>query len=545
MNLNLGKFKKKSEDEHSATLVHPEGHQIKIAKRMLSKDNLHELSKLPVQKFEDGGEALPLVGLDKPAYDPDAASLQLLQNPSIGDSVKQAILDKKGSSLSVDQVNKALPQTAAHPDMPDAPVPEESSPPPGMAPVSATPGDQNALRAQKLIQPAAPSAPADNGIAQNFDQYTQGIKGDYGQQIAGQQNLAKAEGQIGQEQSDILKKGVQQQQEQMQDFHTHIKGLSDEYQNFIKDYKDFHIDPQHYLNSMGTGQKIATGIGLILGGLGGANTGTNPSVDYLNKQIDNDINAQKAEMDKKNNLLAANYRQFGNVNQAAQMTKAMQQGIVIDQLQQVAAKYQDPVVKARAQAAIGQIGLDRDKTLFQLGQQTYLMKAAQGASNNGQSNPDQKVAQQIGTLRILNPEMAKSLESRYVPTVGVGSIPVPDKVREELTGRQNLDNAVADLKQFAEQNHGTLLDRATVVQGKAKAKLVQDAYRRANAQGVFREAEKNFVEGIVDQDPTKFFASFRTLPKYKELSEDNMRQLNTLKSSYGLPARFIPTDVKR
>ena len=43
-----------------------------------------------------------------------------------------------------------------------------------------------------------------------------------------------------------------------------------------------------------------------------------------------------------------------------------------------------------------------------------------------------------------------------------------------------------------------MLDRATINQGHTLAKTVQDAYRRANGQGVFRESEAEFVNSIIE-----------------------------------------------
>jgi len=52
----------------------------------------------------------------------------------------------------------------------------------------------------------------------------------------------------------------------------------------------------------------------------------------LNRQIDRDIDAQKATLGRKESLLSANMRQFGNLHDATQMTKVMQTDIVSNQL---------------------------------------------------------------------------------------------------------------------------------------------------------------------------------------------------------------------
>lgn len=54
MKINFSKFKKIDEDEKSATLQHEGGHQLKIAKKGLSKEHQEELDKLPMHLAKGG-----------------------------------------------------------------------------------------------------------------------------------------------------------------------------------------------------------------------------------------------------------------------------------------------------------------------------------------------------------------------------------------------------------------------------------------------------------------------------------------------------------
>lgn len=60
------------------------------------------------------------------------------------------------------------------------------------------------------------------------------------------------------------------------------------------------IDPEHWWESKSTGGKVLAGIGMILGGLGGAlqKTGRNPALELMNRAIDNDIASQKSNIEK-------------------------------------------------------------------------------------------------------------------------------------------------------------------------------------------------------------------------------------------------------
>lgn len=223
-----------------------------------------------------------------------------------------------------------------------------------------------------------PKAPADPYGTQAYSQTLgQGIS-DVKQGI---QSGAEAEGALGKEQAGLLENQVVQQQQNLQDFQSHYNQLDSERNAFQQDIQNQHIDAQHYLSSMGTGQKISTAIGLILGGMGGGLTGQeNPALKFLQSQIDRDIESQKNELGKKENLLSANMRQFGNLKEATQMTQVMQSDIVKNQLAQAAAKSQDPIVRARAQQAIGQIDMQNAAVLSQIAMRKSLSESAQDPS---------------------------------------------------------------------------------------------------------------------------------------------------------------------
>jgi hypothetical protein len=125
--------------------------------------------------------------------------------------------------------------------------------------------------------------------------------------------------------------------------------LEQERQRLMRDLADGHIDPNHFMGSMDTSSKVTTAIGLILGGMGGGLTGQgNPVQAFLDKQIDRDIQAQQANLNKKESLLSANLKQFGNLRDATEMTRVMMMDGVKLGLQKAAAQAQDPIAKARA-----------------------------------------------------------------------------------------------------------------------------------------------------------------------------------------------------
>lgn len=383
MNLKLGKFKKVAEDEHSATLKHPEGHHFVIAKKLLSKPHQEELSNLPMEKMADGGnvQAPPSLGVTSPN------DFQSGFTPVNVGQASQDYTPEQDPSYSSDAVN---PQ-----QFPDAQAPAQPS-------NATTP---NAAPNVEKAPDQAPSVQDDPYGSQAYSNlYTQGVN----EQKAGIENVAKAEGAQAAAQAPILDKAADQMTNLVKGYQDHFQTLDGERQAFQNDIQNQHIDPNHYLASMGTGQHIATSIGLILGGMGaGLTGGPNQALEFLNKQIDRDVNAQTQELGKKENLLSANMRQFGNLRDATDMTKVMQSDIIKNQLAAAAARTQNPLAQARAQQAIGQLDaqtapimskLAIRRTLGQgLGQQT----AAQGPAIN--IDPASKI-RLMGMSDIINPE---------------------------------------------------------------------------------------------------------------------------------------------
>lgn len=267
--------------------------------------------------------------------------------------------------------------------------------------VGTPPAVEQAQRAAALAAPVQPSAQAQEPAPEEkkpAPQQTSGAPGDpfgteayykslskgIGEQKAGIQQGSRAEGSLGEAQADLLKKQVETQQQQAKTYGDRFDELNTERKAFQSDIENQHIDPQHYLNSMGTAQKVATGIGLILGGMGGGLMHQqNPALVFLQNQIDRDINSQMADLGKKQNLLSANLEQFGNLKDATDMTRVMQADIVSNQLKQSAAKAQSPLAAARAQQAIGVIDTSNAQALSQIAMRRTLLSGM----NSGKVDP--------------------------------------------------------------------------------------------------------------------------------------------------------------
>lgn len=209
-----------------------------------------------------------------------------------------------------------------------------------------------------------------------------------GQIERGLANEAKAEGALGRAKSDIYGNVIKDINESNQQYQNKIEGIQQKIDSTLSDYQAGHIDPNHFVGSMSTPQKVSTAIGLILGGIGsGLTHGENPALKYLNMNIENDIKAQEAELGKKHNLYSDYVAQLGNAKDARAATEATLKNMAALKIEQEAAKSMDPITKARALQASGKLRMEADKAVMPV----KIKEAAMQALKSGQMSVEQAV----------------------------------------------------------------------------------------------------------------------------------------------------------
>ena len=414
-----------------------------------------------------------------------------------------------------------------------------------------SPAEQASMQQQPATQVGAQMSP-DPGVQAAANQMQQQPKqqpnplGDvegmmhsgYQNQMAGIQQQSQAQQALGQQQAAALEQQVKAQTTAKATFDEAYKGLEQERQALVKDVQDGHIDPNQYWtgdkDGNGSHSKIMSGIGMILAGFN-PTIAPNAAISFLKYQMDQNIQAQSKNLDSKNNLLAANLRQFGNLKDATEMTRIMQNDIVTHQLQAAAATAQTPMAKAAALQAAGQLQMQVAPQF----QQFAMRRAMMGLANDPSDPTNTQAAEQmIAYARMTNPEMAKEMESRLVPGVGMAKLPIPQDARAELIGKQNFDQMAKHYVDFVKKNAGSLNPK-TINAGATMAAELQGAYRNAIKGGVYKEGEQQFIEKLVPSDPTQFAGSIRTLPKLEALIQSNNSQFNQLKKGYGLPTQEV------
>lgn len=300
------------------------------------------------------------------------------------------------------------------------------------------------------------------------------LQGSFEKQKQAAQMLGAAQGQQGKAESDILGQNTKDLQGLQQKYDPQYADIDQERSALTQDIQNGHIDPNHLINNMGTSQKIGTAIGLILGGIGSGLTGKeNPAQQFLQSQINADIEGQKADIGKKENLLSMNMRRFGNLKDAEMMTRANMMDITSMKLKQAAAQSQDPIARANALNEAAKI--------------------------------DAQAAQTIGPLKLQQQMRQQAMQGGQDPSKLVPFL-VPKehqgKVFTEVQQAQDASNSENDImKQFDKANEensvGGRIGRAGFTPPSVKAlnalfmPLIHDQVGRVN------EAERQSLENLV------------------------------------------------
>lgn len=312
--------------------------------------------------------------------------------------------------------------------------------------------------------------------------------------------------------------------------------LSKERLAHIQDINNGHIDPNAYWKDH---SKIATGLGMILAGFNPAGS-PNAAIDFLKFQMDRNLDAQKANLNSKNNLLNANLQQFHNINAATEMTRLMQNDVITNQLNQAATEAKTPLAKAAAQAAIGQIQMESAQRFRQLAMTQSIM----GLAAKGDPQSEEEFRAMTSMMRMLGMgEVAKDMESKRIPGIGTASREVPADVLKQISSSKAVNDLMNTSLEFSAQHRG-LLDKLNPAEI-AKAHTIQGqligAIKQAQHDGVYKPTEAEFLTSQIGGSPAAFFSKMSSEPKIRQLQTVKQQEMNELLSPYGIKAPQLPT----
>lgn len=417
---------------------------------------------------------------------------------------------------------------------------------------------QNDLRARAGLPPLAnpnasnpvdgsqPTQPQDAGGNQTapptgIDPQSM-LQAGYNKQIQGINDQAKAIGDQGKQQFAEHEKFINDQQQAVSAYKNNYQNLENERQAHMEDIKNGYIDPNKYWDDH---SKLATGIGMILAGFN-PTTSPNAAISFVNQQMDRNIQAQTRNLGAKENMLAANLKQFGNLKEATDMTKAMQVDIVSHQLQAAAAKAASPMAKAAALQAAGQLQMQVAPMMQQFAMRRAIMGLASGANA---SNPD-AAGHIIAQMAAIDPEKAKTYQAAFVPGIGISRslTPVPENIRSQLISHQTVNDLLNQSLEFSKKYGGSNAfeglatgDRTKVL---AQARTIQNQLigqiKQAQHDGVYKPSEAEFLLDQIGNNPASPWANYSSVPKIQKMQDIKQSEYSHLAAGYDLPNKGLP-----
>lgn len=500
-----------SEDDDTFKIQHPDGSEFSIAKSAIGSGVHKKIKSLEPIKMADGGLVDDALSSLPPLTDPNQIDYLNLENPN-------ALMAKAQRSPAVQSWTQGSIGPTTEPAILSERMPVSES-----VPVNVT-GTIESNLSQPMEQPSSQYVGSQSSKSEN--PFALEAKALDAQKTANTQ-IGQAETQGFEQQAklqDDLAKRITDVDQKYQPIEDSLNRRTNELSSAIQNQN---IDPTRLWNNAGTGNKILAGIGILLSGIGSGLQGhgaQNIALNVIDKEIDRDIDAQKTELGKKQTLFSENLRLLGDARAARAATKAQLLSVAQTQANAIAARSGSKEATAKMQMI--NAGVDIQKA--QLNRQAKMFSML---TNEGGSNPDGV----ISYLRVYDPPKAKEMEARYVPSIGIGSVPVPEKVRDQLVAHKQLDDAARDLNAWVKTHSTVLPGTPDYNVGAQKAQVLQQLIRHGQLQTVYREGEQPLLDKMVNSNPAGFLKGYSTEPKLKELIESNHRQFNTLKQGYGLP----------
>lgn len=555
--------------DHTVFQHNSDGHLIYIANKSLQKDFHEALRKLPIQKMNQGGvvkkdpyqaagKTIASTGSDKDKANiakafkmndggvvgrhgqPLKMSGEGIKSPAeqIVPEASPEDIARVKASMAADSAISTMPIAQADATKQPQIIPGYNAPLINLPSLPVLSPEQKANFGFSVAKQEAPdSLPAQEPTApQNFQltpaeaprglaeapptpqqpNVLQTALGDYRQ---GAQNLAKAEGAVAKEQEGILTQHIAQQADVNKLFNDNLVKMQQANEMWQQKLLAKEVDPNRFMNSKSTLGKILTGVGLMIGGA--------PAAEFVNKQIEQDINAQKADLDNQNTLYAQNMKVFGNVQDALQATRIQMNGMVEAQLKAAALKQASPQAIAKAQMGAAEFAAKNAEEMNKFAQGQAARQAAQQML--GKSGPGADPYQaQVRAMELIDPKRAEDLRSRLVP--GAGFANTMEQAKELSNLRTDSQTARDNIKRLQEISRVPFksLDLGLRREAKSLVTLLTASLNKpVTGGGPLQSTERELLNQL-SANPTAIFSldsvnrkALDTLLSYVNRREDN------------------------
>jgi hypothetical protein len=466
------------------------------------------------QYFADGGDvnASPL--------DIEALDNKLQATPINNNSLDIEALDNSGTPPSPASPQPGLPSSS------EPPLPADSSGQGGInesPELSAIPDQPKA--ASMGAPPQTPPEMVQPGVAGMMQAGAEGLKGS-ALEAQGMEAISNEKAKNYATTISALAKNQQHYQESVNDVNNEIKQT-------VQELRDYKIDPNHYMGSLSTMGKISTGLGLFLGGIGSGMTGMpSQAMEFVNKQIDRDIESQKMQLNKKDTLLSANYKRLGNLKDAADFTRV--QMLAIAQMQGDQALAKQGGTLAQAHRNMFNSTLEQE---IATKSQPLIMKQfafnAMGKISSGQ----QLTPSDMTNLAIADPALHKTATDATYPGIGTsqGLQPITQESRTALEAQQQMMTVMQRIRDLASRSTWDKLHPSERASAATAMGELQQLYTKAFGTSIAGPAQKELKE-ITGSSPATIFDQLSpNKAKYDTLMSTLVDRHNITRAASGLP----------
>ena len=332
------------------------------------------------------------------------------------------------------------------------------------------------------------------------------------------------------------------------------------------DFKNGHITPKTYHdllanNADGTPKstlgRIGALFGLLLSGAGsGLSHQPNAVLEMMNKTIDNDLQAQKAQKDTQLNFLRLNQEHIrdnaykaqtgaytgllqaqgigANINNDLLATQLTKNQMMLGALQHIYG-LADNLPPGNAKAAATNTAAGVEAAVRQhIAQENA--RVAQTITGNEKTNYQNNIKQLRMAAALGDPtagHAADVKELHHFPGVYQDStIPIDLKDKDHAQSLYNLNDLFNRSLQFAQ---APLTTKASLKYRQAADALhgqLIAAIKQAQQDGVYKPSEAKFILGQIGDSPASVFAAYNAVPKLKELQIEKQNEYNNLLKKY-------------
>jgi hypothetical protein len=399
----------------------------------------------------------------------------------LGERERQALAQKNAQFVADQDQQRRAAETLAYNEraarvgMPLRPVPGQKQ---------ELPMEMTGVKGQQDMMPDVPPKAPTQEVADPFKMYEEGLMGEARAKQRGAEQQAATYQQL---QTD-LNAGNKEHNKKLEELYSKQTA-------FEKAAADSKVNPDRYWQNASVPGKISASIGLILGGIGSGLTGTeNAALKIINQTIDNDIEAQKKNIDQANNLYRMNLDAIKNEKEAYNVTKAQMIGVAELKLKEQMARTSSQEAIAQGKIALGKLQLAKQQLL----QQTALDQVV----TVGQDNP-----------KMITPEILEKLPAeqreRFIPGYGFTiSKPGAEKIRSELLPQKDTSvQMIDDLINLREKYGRELTNREVVAEANTIRGFLRGQMRTfLVGPGAVTENEQKILDQIIS-DPTKILST--------------------------------------